>query len=48
MSQFDLCFNTKSRASLPFNTSDLEQLKRFREDNPHIIGNFIPQGTPLF
>lgn len=44
---FDLCFNTKSRASLPFNTSDLEQLKRFREDNPHIIGNFIPQGTPF-
>ncbi|WP_212748091.1 hypothetical protein [Pseudoalteromonas sp. S3178] len=47
MSQFDLCFNTKSRASLPFNASDLEQLKRFREDNPHIIGNFIPQGTPF-
>ncbi|MFU2510557.1 hypothetical protein [Pseudoalteromonas sp. ASV78] len=47
MSQFDLCFNTKSRASLPFNSSDLDQLKRFREDNPHIIGNFIPQGTPF-
>ncbi|WP_218648491.1 MULTISPECIES: hypothetical protein [unclassified Pseudoalteromonas] len=47
MSQFDLCFNTKSRASLPFNSNNLEQLKRFREDNPHIIGNFIPQGTPF-
>ncbi len=47
MSNFDLCFNTKSRTNLPINENNLTLLKQFRKDNPHIIGNFIPQGTPF-
>lgn len=45
--QFDLCFSTKSRTSLPIDTSNKLAYKQFRQDNPHILGSFIPAGTPF-
>ncbi|WP_282167280.1 hypothetical protein [Shewanella japonica] len=45
--KYDLCFSTQSRASLPIDANDLEQVKAFRTNNPHILGNFLPAGTPF-
>ncbi len=45
--EYDLCFSTQSRASLPINADDINQVKAFRNNNPHILGNFLPAGTPF-
>jgi len=45
--EFDLCFSNQTRAQLPVDTSDINEVRAFRKNNPHIIGNFIPAGTPF-
>lgn len=45
--EYDLCFSNQSRASLPVNINDINQVKAFRKNNPHILGTFIPAGTPF-
>ena len=43
----DICFSNRPRAALPIDTSDINQMRDFRRNNPHIIGNFVPAGTPI-
>ncbi|WDE03704.1 hypothetical protein SG34_020295 [Thalassomonas viridans] len=44
--EIDICINSKTCSSLPCPSNDQEAVAAFLRDNPHISGNFIPQGTP--
>jgi len=45
--KIDLCYSSSNNTSYPIDTNDKEAMKKFRNDNPHLIGNFIPAGTPF-
>ena len=48
MSQaIDLCFSSTDNNTYPIDTSDKAAVTTFRQDNPHLIGNIIPAGTPF-
>ncbi|WP_281556821.1 hypothetical protein [Thalassomonas sp. RHCl1] len=44
-SEIDICISSKTCSSLPC-SPDPQAVEAFLQDNPHISGNFIPQGTP--
>ncbi|WDE00744.1 hypothetical protein [Thalassomonas actiniarum] len=44
-SEIDICISSKTCSSLPC-PPDPQAVEAFLLDNPHISGNFIPQGTP--
>ncbi|WDE13507.1 hypothetical protein [Thalassomonas haliotis] len=43
--EIDICISSKTCSSLPC-PPDPQAVEAFLQDNPHISGNFIPQGTP--
>lgn len=44
---FSICFNKPGNNQLPCDINNQQALTIFRQDNPHVIANFIPNGTPF-
>ncbi|WP_221076139.1 hypothetical protein [Agarivorans aestuarii] len=42
-----ICFNKSNCSKPPCDTNDKDALLAFRKDNPHILSNTIPHGTPF-
>lgn len=44
---FSICFNKPGNNQLPCDIKNQQALTTFRQDNPHIMANFIPNGMPF-
>ena len=44
---FEICFSTTPKSKLPVDVKNKTAYSQFRKDNPHILGTFIPAGTPF-
>ncbi|WP_028864785.1 hypothetical protein [Psychromonas aquimarina] len=46
-SSISICFNKPGNNQLPCDINNQQALKAFRQDNPHVMANFIPNGMPF-